>query len=105
MRHAALLVAVVAAVTYLTRALPFWIFRGKGELPGAVTYLGRILPAAIMSTLVVYCLRGTTLGTLPGFLPQLAGCAAVIALHLWRRSTLLSIFAGTAVYMLLVQNL
>ena len=53
MRHAALLVAVVAAVTYLTRALPFWIFRGKGELPGAVTYLGRILPAAIMATLVV----------------------------------------------------
>ena len=29
--------------------------------------------------------------------------AAVVALHLWRRSTLLSIFGGTAVYMLLVQ--
>ena len=105
MIRSALILTVVAAVTYLTRALPFWIFRGQGELPGSVTYLGRILPAAIMATLVVYCLRGTGFATTAGFLPQLAGVAVVAALHLWRRNTLLSIFAGTAVYMLLIQHL
>ena len=103
MKYAAIMLFVVALCTYLTRALPFWLFR-RGELPSAVSYLGKILPGAIMATLVVYCLRGTTLASVGGFLPQLIAVAAVTGLHLWRRNTLLSIFGGTAVYMLLVQN-
>ena len=30
-------------------------------------------------------------------------CACVVALHLWKRNTLLSIATGTVIYMLLVQ--
>ena len=33
----------------------------------------------------------------------LLAAAAVVGLHLWRRNTLLSIAAGTALYMVLVQ--
>ena len=33
----------------------------------------------------------------------LLAVGSVVALHLWRRNTLLSIFGDTAVYMLLVQ--
>ena len=36
-------------------------------------------------------------------LPEAIAVAVTAGLHLWRRSTLLSILAGTAVYMLLVQ--
>ena len=39
------------------------------------------------------------------FLPQLAGVAAVIVLHLWKRNNLLSIAGGTAVYMVLLRLL
>ncbi len=105
MMHAVLILLVTAVVTYLIRVLPFWVFRGDDELPGAVVYLGKILPAAIMATLVVYCLRSTSFASVIGFVPQLAATAVVVLLHLWRRNTLLSIFGGTAVYMLLVQNL
>ena len=39
----------------------------------------------------------------PGWLPQVIAVAAVVALHRWKRNTLLSIFGGTLLYMALVQ--
>ena len=38
-----------------------------------------------------------------GWVPQLVSVAAVVILHLWRSNTLLSIFGGTILYMVLVQ--
>lgn len=104
MKHAVLIVLVVALGTYLTRVIPFLLFRGSGALPKPVSYLGKVLPGAIMATLVIYCLRGLSFTAAANFVPQLI-CAAIVAgLHLWRRNTLLSIFGGTAVYMVLVQT-
>lgn len=48
----------MAAVTVLLRALPFLVFRKK--VPAYVTYLGRVLPSAIIGMLVIYCLKDTT---------------------------------------------
>lgn len=97
------LVAVMAAVTFLTRALPFLLF-DRGKAPSqTILYLGRILPPAVMAMLVVYCLRGMDFSTAPGWLPQAVGVAAVVILHRWKRNTLLSIFGGTILYMVLVQ--
>ena len=105
MKQALLILLVTALCTYITRALPFWVFRGKGELPKSISYLGKILPGAIMATLVVYCLRSTSFMSIGSFLPQLIAVIVVAALHLWKRNTLLSIFGGTAVYMIIVQNM
>ena len=105
MKQALLILLVTALCTYITRALPFWVFRGKGELPKSISYLGKILPGAIMATLVVYCLRSTSFMSIGSFLPQLIAVMVVAALHLWKRNTLLSIFGGTAVYMIIVQNM
>ena len=96
------IIAVCVACTFLERALPFILFGGR-EVPKIVRYLGRILPMAVMATLVVYCLRGTTFDAVGNFLPQLIAVAVVAALHIWRRNTFLSIVVGTAVYMVLVQ--
>ena len=101
--HVWLTVAVIALVTALTRFLPFLIFRGERKTPPIIEKLGRTLPFAIMGMLVVYCLRGVTLTSISGFLPELIACAVVSALYLWRRNTLISIVAGTVCYMLLVQ--
>ena len=96
-------IAVMAAVTLLTRALPFLLFdRGK-EPPETVLYLGRILPPAVMAMLVVYCLRGIQFSVVSGWAPQVIAASAVIVLHKWKRNTLLSIFGGTILYMTLVQ--
>ena len=103
MTHEVLLVAVVALVTMLLRFLPFMVFSGRKTTPPFVAYLGKVLPYAIMAMLVVYCLRHIQLAAAPHGLPEFIACAAVAALHLWKRNTLVSIVGGTACYMLLVQ--
>lgn len=97
-----LIIAVCAICTFAERALPFLLFRGK-EVPPAIRYLGNVLPMAIMATLVIYCLRGISFSAPSGFAPMLLASACTALLHLWKRSTLLSIFGGTLSYMLLVQ--
>ena len=101
--HSALMIVVIALVTAALRFLPFLIFGENRETPPLVTYLGQVLPYAIMGMLVVYCLKGVSLTVFPFGIPELLGCAAVTLLHIWKRNTLLSIGAGTVCYMLLVQ--
>lgn len=101
--HSGLMIAVIALVTAALRFLPFWIFRDNRKTPPLITHLGKVLPFAIMGMLVVYCLKDISFLTSPFGIPELAGCAVVTALHVWKRNTLLSIGAGTVCYMLLVQ--
>ena len=101
--HAALIVAVAAGVTIALRFLPFLIFGENRRTPPIITYLGQVLPFAIMGMLVVYCLKDVNLLASPFGIPELIGCAAVAGLHVWKRNTLLSIGLGTLCYMLLVQ--
>ncbi len=96
-------VAVIALVTALLRFLPFALFNGKRGVPPLIDKLGRVLPAAVMGMLVVYCLKDIHFTTVEGFLPTLIACLVVGVLYVWRRNTLLSILAGTVCYMLLVQ--
>ena len=68
-----------------------------------VTYLGRVLPAAVMGLLMVYCLKNVTWTAAPHGIPELLAIFAVVLLHRWRGNVLLSIAGGTALYMALVQ--
>ena len=99
--HSAVLVAVMSLVTVLLRFLPFMVFRKK--VPAYVAYLGRVLPAAIIGMLVIYCLKDISLLTAPFGIPELVGAVSVVALQVWKRNSLLSILAGTVIYMVLVQ--
>mgnify|MGYP000312818654 CR=1 FL=1 len=98
-----LIILVVAAVTLVTRALPFLLFRNPERTPRAVVYLGKVLPPATMAMLVVYCLKGVSVTAWPFGLPELIAVAAVVLLHLWKRNNLLSICGGTVLYMVLIQ--
>ena len=50
------MIAVMAGVTFLTRALPFLLFDRGEHPPRVILYLGRVLPPAIIAMLIVYCL-------------------------------------------------
>ena len=95
-----IIVAMVALATQITRWTPFLVFSGSRRV---VEDLGRLLPPAMMGLLVVYSLRNTDILSGSHGLPEAIAVTVTAGLHLWRRSTLLSISAGTAVYMLLVQ--
>lgn len=101
--HSALMIAVTALVTAALRFLPFLIFGKNRNTPPLISYLGQVLPYAIMGMLVVYCLKDVSLTATPFGIPELIGCAVVTLLHIRKRNTLLSIGAGTVCYMLLVQ--
>lgn len=99
--HSLLIVFVVAAVTILLRALPFFLFSKK--TPSAILYLGEVLPYAGIAMLVVYALKDTSFLGSTHALPEILGVLFVLFLHKWKHNTLLSILCGTLFYMVLVQ--
>ncbi len=96
-------IAMVILGTALTRFIPFLIFPAEKPTPKYVQYLGKVLPAAVFSLLVVYCLRNVNLFSGSHGIPEFLSILFVILLHLWKRQMLLSIAGGTILYMALVQ--
>lgn len=102
--HTLALILVVAAVTQVTRWLPFWLFAGR-DLPPWVIRLGKALPPVVMASLVVYCLKAAPFSP-PDQAAAALGCAALVAVVQWRgKNTLLSIALGTGLYMVLLRLL
>ncbi|AWB84951.1 branched-chain amino acid transporter permease [Corynebacterium liangguodongii] len=90
----------VGVVTVVLRALPFSFVRALDGSP-LVGFLGRLMPVGVMVVLVVYTVV-TAAGSPGGPLASLVAAAITLAVHAWRRSPALSIFAGTGAYMLMV---
>ena len=95
-------IGVIAVVTWALRAFPFLLF-GNRPLPKVIRYLGKALPPAIMTALVIYCLRDISFSQSPFGIPELAACALVVILQAVRRNMYLSIIAGTVCYMVLIR--
>lgn len=93
---------LLMAASLISRFTAFILFP-DGKTPNVIVYLGKALPAAIFSLLVLYCLKDVSLNASPYGLPEVISIASIIAIHLYKRNTLLSIATGTIVYMLLVQ--
>lgn len=100
---AAILIGVMAVATMLLRFLPFIVF-GKNT-PDYISYLGRVLPQAIIGLLVIYCLRDVSLLEHPYGVPELIAGAFVVVMQAWKRNAVVSILTGTVVYMLLIRVL
>ena len=100
--RAALMVAVMAAVTFLLRALPFLVFHK--ETPPYISFLGKVLPSAIIGMLVIYCLKDVDIFRAPYGLPELIAGLSVVGLQAWKRNSLVSILAGTVIYMVLIRT-
>lgn len=98
-----MILAALAIATLMTRFLPFLLFPAGKKTPEYVVFLGKTLPFATIGLLVVYCLKGVTVADYPHGLPELIAVALIVALHIWKKNSLVSIGAGTVLYMVLVQ--
>ena len=96
-------IAVVVLGTMTTRFLPFLIFPEGKTPPKFITYLGTVLPYAVIGLLVVFGLKDAVFTGWHG-LPEAIAALFIFALHKWKRNILLSIAGGTVLYMFLVQN-
>lgn len=101
--HVVLLVTVAAVVTLILRAIPFIVFGGKRKMPPKIKIVADSLPPAVMAVLVIYCIKGDIISIGPNTIPSLISVAFVVLVHLWRKNTLLSIFLGTVLYMILIR--
>lgn len=97
-----------AAVTILLRSIPFLLFKEGKPLPQVITYISKMLSPAVIALLTIYCfgchLRDRALAQHGFGIAEFSAAAIVIGLQLWKRNPLLSILAGTAVYMVMIQQ-
>ena len=100
---AVILIAAMAVTTMALRFLPFLIF-GK-KTPRYISYLGEVLPQAIIALLVVYCLKDVSIMTAPHGIPELIAGISVAVMQILKRNAVLSILLGTVIYMMLLRCL
>lgn len=98
---AALLATLVAAlVIFATRLFPFALF-SKREPPPILRFVEKYIPPMIMAILLIYCLKDVDFVHRPFGLPQLVALAVTVITYLWKGNSMVSIFGGTIVFMIL----
>ncbi len=101
--RAFVMIVLVALLTFALRAFPFVVFSGKKQLPDMMARLEKQLPCAIMILLVVYCIKGVSFSGASSWVSTFTGILVTALVHLKKKNVLLSILAGTLVYMVFVQ--
>ena len=98
------IITIVAVVlgTMVTRFLPFLIFPEGKTPPAYIQYLGKVRPYAVIGLLVIYCLKDVPSDFAGTGIQKLLAVLVVAVSYHFKRSTFLSIFLGTAAYMLLL---
>ncbi len=95
-------IGIIAVITFFTRAFPFLFFKKK---PGAaIEFFEKHIPPMIMLILVVYCLKDINWTAVPFGMPEILCVIVTSVLHFRKGNSILSIFSGTILYMLLTQT-
>ena len=95
--------AVVAIGTIITRSVSFIIFPASKNTPPYITYLGKVLPAAVMGMLVIYCYKTLDFTSANHGIPEILAGLVVAGLQFWKKNMLISICVGTALYLVLIR--
>lgn len=96
-------ILIMGVAVELTRFAPFLLFRNMDKLPPVIEYLGKVLPGAMMGMLIIYCFKDIQINSTHEMIPAAGGIISIVLIHLYKKNTILSIFLGTAVYMLLLR--
>jgi len=101
----ALLVSLlIGLIVFLERLFPFAVFSKKK--PGKLFHIfERYIPPVVMIFLLIYSLRGIRFESLILWLPHISAIAFTIATYLWKKNSLISIFGGTIIFMILIRVL
>lgn len=102
MSYFLLVVVVMTAVTYFTRAVPF-LFFSRRQTPPLLNFLQRNMPPVVMVVLVFASYKDIDFRAALHGIPALSAGLVTAALHFWKRNVLVSIIGGTALYMVLIR--
>ena len=95
-------ILVTAAVTWALRGLPF-VMLALLRNSSLLHYIGEAMPVGVMFVLAAYTLRNTET-SLAAIGSVTIALAVTVGVHLWKGNSLLSIFAGTGVYVVLAST-
>jgi len=101
----AIIATICITLVILTeRAFPFILFT-KREPPALIRFIEQYIPPMVMGALVVYCLKDLQPGNISNLIPNLAGILVTFIAYKWKKNSLVAIFGGTIVYMVLIRIL
>ena len=107
--EAFILSLVMAAVIFFCRIFPFLFFNNKtdGETKSKkfISFIEKIVPPAAMTVLAFNALAKPVKTNPDILLPSLAAAAFTAIVHIWKKNPLISIFGGTALFMILTRIL
>ncbi|MCH5295317.1 MAG: AzlD domain-containing protein [Treponema sp.] len=89
-----------AVIIFMERFFPFALF-GRREPPKIITFVERFIPSMVITVLVVYCLKDVAFSQAPFGAPYLIAIAVTVLLQVPLRNSMVSIFSGTIVFMVL----
>ena len=93
---------LIGLIVFTERLFPFAIFSKRQ--PGKLIHIfERYIPPVVMVGLLFYSLRDVRLTLLVQWVPQISALTFTIATYLWKKNSLISIFGGTIIYMILIR--
>lgn len=97
-------VLIAAALTWTMRAAPF-VMLAPLRHSGLLAYVGERMPVGIMLILAAYTVRDVDPSAVTSVGPTALALTVTVGLQLWRSNATLSIFTGTAAYVLLASTI
>ena len=91
---------VSALIIFATRAFPFALFSYR-EPPRIIRFIEKYIPPMVIAILAVYCFKDIRITAQPWGIPSFFAAGATVLLHVWKRNPMISIFGGTALFMIL----
>ena len=86
----------------ICRILPYIIF-ANGKLPKLVKFYEKYLPYSLMAILFCFCLASVKFSVYPYGFPEILTLLIVGVLQFCKKNMMLSLFLGTAIYLVLIR--
>lgn len=94
----------ISLVILFERSFSFILF-SKKEPPAFIRFIEKYIPPMVMAARVIYCLKSFEFTSVNGSIPTLAGVLVTGIAYKWKHNSLVAIFGGTLIYMILIRIL
>lgn len=95
-----LVTLLIGLIIFCERLFPFAVFSKRK--PGKLIHIfERYIPPLVMIGLLIYSLRDVRFSSLAQWVPQVSAITFTVVTYLWKKNSLVSIFGGTIIYMIL----
>lgn len=93
---------LIAVIIFAERLFPFIVFSKKRPGP-LIHFFERYVPPVVMLGLLIYSLRSVRFTSPELWVPHLSAIAFSIITYIWKKNSLISIFGGTIIFMVLIR--